>query len=240
MASGTASLRLYRPMYLLILSLVSVSGCYGTEVVKIRIRVDSKVDMKQYGSIAVADFIDSREKTPTDDGRILARMVRKQLKNNKEFQVLNEKSMRLEPDMEIDESQIGNPEALVSICGQLGVDALIVGTFDFDQRRQPIPYIVERYSPRTGTYAPETRTQIQRVHHLSIHAKVVDGKTGKTVFDYSPPSEEKPEFRSDWGLPLPSRGSDPASMRSMAVRPVTIFVLSLVPHYEYERRTLVR
>jgi len=68
----------------------------------------------------------------------------------------------------------------------------------------------------------------------------VDGKTGDTVFDYSPPHEEKPEFRSFWDLPFSEDESDSTSLRSVAARPVSVFVLNLIPHYEYERRLLAR
>ena len=233
----------YRPIDLFcVLCLTSCVflGCYGIEAVKIKVRVDSKVDMKKYSTIAVMDFIDRKDNSPTDQGKILARMIRKQLRNNKELHILDERSMYLTLEEEIDKDKIEAPIALISICDQLEVDALIVGTFDFSRVSRPVPYIIERYSPRTGKYRPEARTYIQGVYRLSLHAKVVDGTTGKTVFDYVPPPEEKPEFRSVWGLSLSEGGPDLTNLRSMAARPVTAFVLSLIPHYEYERRILVR
>ena len=220
--------------------LICILGCYGTETVKIRVRVDSKVDMKKYSAIAVMDFIDSRKNSPTDQGKTLARMIRKRLRGSKELRVSDERSMYQILEQEIGKDEIADPNALISICDQLGVDALIVGTFDFYQMNQPMPYIVERYSPQTGKYRPETRTYIQKVYRLSLNAKVVDGTTGETIFDYAPPVEEKPELRSVWGLPFSGEGSDPANVRSVAARPVAAFVLSLIPHYEYERRILVR
>jgi|GEM_PF-2312547 len=215
-------------------------GCYGAEAVKIRVRVDSKVDMKKYSTIAVMDFIDVRDNSPTDQGEILARMIRKRLRSSREFHILDERSMYLNLEEEMDKDKIEDPDVLVSICNQLEVDALIVGTFDLYRVSQPVPYIIERYSPRTGKYSPETRTYVQRVYRLSLHAKVVDGTTGETVFDYAPPPEERPEFRSVWGLSFSEGDSDSTSLRSIAARPVATFALSLIPHYEYERRILVR
>jgi hypothetical protein len=215
-------------------------GCYGTEVVKIRVRVDSKVDMSKYNTLAVMDFIDIRDNSPTDQGKTLARMLRKQLVNSKEFHVLDERTMYLTLEEEIDKDKIEDPSVLVFISDQLEVDALIVGTFDFYQMNQAIPYIVERYSPSAGTYRPETRTYIQRVNHFSLHAKVVDGRTGETIFDYAPRPEEKPELRSVSWIPFSESGSDLTSLRSIAARPVAAFFLNLVPHYEYERSILAR
>jgi len=234
----------HRPIDLLrvlcFMSCISILGCYGTETIKIKVRVNSKVDMRKYSTIAVMDFINSRNDSPGDQGRTLARMVRKQLKNSKEFIILDERSMYMMLDEEIDKDKIEDPNALVSICNQMGVDALIVGTFDFYRLNQPTPYIVESYSPSTGRYRPETRTYIQRVYRFSLHAKVVDGTTGETIFDHIPPLEERPEFRSAWGLSLSESGSDSTSLRSIAARPVRAFVLSLIPHYEYEQRILAR
>jgi hypothetical protein len=217
-----------------------ILGCFGTETVRVRVRVDSKIDMSKYKVVAVMDLVDVRDNSPTDEGKTLARIIRKQLKKSKGFQILDEKTMYLRLEEEIDKSKIEDPDALISICDQLGVDALIVGTFDFYRMNQPVPYIVESYSPRTGSYSPETRTYIQRVSRLSLHAKLVDGATGKTILDYTPPVEERPELRSAWGLNLSGGGSGSASLRSIAARPVADFILSLIPHYEYERRILAR
>ena len=229
---------------LCVLCLSYFLGCYGSEVVRIRVGVDSKVDMKKYSAVAVMDFVDEKSKSVTDQGRTLARMIRRQLGSSKELHVLDERTMYLNLDEEIGKNEVEDPEALVSISNQLGADALIVGTFDFREINQPMPYIVERYSPATGRYTRETRTYVRRSHRLSFHARVVDGKTGETVFDYTPRVEDKPQLRRTWGSPLSrmSRASrrEPTSLQGMAARPVTAFVLSLVPHYEYEKRVLAR
>jgi hypothetical protein len=235
------------PLYLLLcilrffaLCFICVLGCSGTEVVKVKVRVDSEADMRNYKTIAVMSFINSRDDSTTDQGEILARMIRKQLGGSKEFEVLDEKNVYLRLEEELNKSKIESPDVLVSISDQLGSDALIVGTFDFYQLNQPVPYIVQRYSPSTGRYNPETRTYIQRVNRLLIHAKVVDGKTGETIFDYSPPLEEKPEYGDSWGFPFSSGNSDPEALRNIAARTVKAFVLKLIPHYEYERRIIVK
>jgi len=239
--------RIRVPLYLLlcilrfsVLCFICVLGCSGTEVVKVKVRVDSEADMSNYKTIAVMSFIDSRDDSTTDQGEILARMIRKQLKVGKEFDVLDEKSIYLSLEEELNKSKIESPDVLVSISDQLGADALIVGTFDFYQLNQPVPYIIQRYSPSTGRYNPETRTYIQRVNRFLIRAKVVDGKTGETIFDYSPPPEEKPEYRDSWGFPFSGSRSDPEALRTTAARTVKVFALKLIPHYEYERRTIVK
>jgi len=226
---------------LCILCLGCFQGCFGTEAVRIKVGVNSKIDMKEYKTIAVMDFVDSRSNSLTNDGKTLARMIRKQLGNSKELNVLDEKGMNLNLREVIDKDKIENPEILVSIANQLGADALIVSTFEFHQLNQPMPYIVEQYSPRTGRYTPETRTYVRRTQRLSFHARLIDGKTGETVFDYAPRIEERPESRRAWGMPLSGESkSNRTGLRGMAARPVATFVLSLVPHYEYERRILVR
>lgn len=226
---------------LCVLCLGCFLGCFGTEAVRIKVGINSKVDMKKYKTIAVLDFVDSRSNSLTDDGKTLARMVRKQLESGKDLNILDEKTINLNLSEVIDKDKIKNPEVLVSIADQLGADALIVSTFEFRQINQPMPYIVEQYSPRTGRYTPDTRTYVRRTQRLSFHAKLIDGRTGETVFDYAPRIEERPESRRAWGLPLSGESrTKRTGLRGMAARPVATFVLSLVPHYEYERRTLVR
>ncbi len=214
-------------------------GCYGTEVVRIKVMVDSKVDMKKYKTIAIMDLVDVKKNSNTEQGKALARMIRKQLRSSKEFEVISEGSMYFTLDEEIDKDKLEDREFLISVCEQLGADALVIGTFDFYQMAQPVTYVADRYSASTGNYSPETRTYIQKYNHLSFHAKVIDGKTGATIYDHSPSSVESPEYSSTLGS-LFSGGSDTSSLRSVAARPIASLVLSLTPHYEYERRTLVR
>ncbi|MFC1712962.1 hypothetical protein ACFL6S_04790 [Candidatus Poribacteria bacterium] len=227
---------------LCVLCLSYFLGCLGGEVVRIKVGVDSEVDMRKYDTIAVMDFIDDRSSSLTDQGKILARMVRKQLGSSKGLHVMDERTMHLNLDQEIDKNKINDPAALISMSSQLGADALIVGTFDFREVNQPMPYIVERYSPTTGRYTPETRTYVRRSHRLSFHMRVVDGETGETIFDYTPRVMDRQESRrSTVGLPLSGSGrSEPTSLQGMAAIPVATFVLSLVPHYEYEKRILAR
>jgi len=166
-------------------------------------------------------------------------MIRKQLKNSKEFQILDEHNMNLDTD--IHEDEIIDPVILVSLGSQLGVDALIVGEFEFSQRYQTVPYIVDRYSSSEKKYIPEGRSYIQRMYSFTFHAKVIDSATGETVYEYTPRTDEKPEYRSSGlGLLLSDGSSDPANLRAMAVKPVTNFVISLIPHYEREHRVLVK
>ena len=203
--------------------------------------VDSKIDMGKYSTIAVMDFVDSRGNSTTDQGKTLARMVRKQLASSNELDVLEERSMYLLLNGQIDQKNIEDPAVLISLCKQLGAGAIIVGTFDFRQINQPMPYIVERYSPTTGRYTPETRTSIRRSHRFSFHARVVDGKTGESIFNYNSRVEDRPGTSRTWMPSLSGENrSRAASLRSMAVRPVTAFVMDLIPHYEYERRMLAQ
>ncbi|HGE70006.1 TPA: hypothetical protein ENX78_04165 [Candidatus Poribacteria bacterium] len=213
-------------------------GCYSTENVNITVRVDSKVDMRKYRTIAVMDFVDKSSKSANDNGKLIARMIRKQLKKSKDFQILEERNMTIES--EVHENELDDLNVLVSLGNQLGVDALIVGSFEAYQRYQSIPYIVDRYSTSTGKYVPEGRTYYQKTYVFSFHAQLIDVADGKIVYEYSPRPEERPEYRSGFGLPFTDGSNDPANVRAMAVRPVTNFVLSLMPHYETERRILVK
>lgn len=226
---------------LCVLCLCCIIGCYGAQTVKIKVGINSKVDMEGYDSIAVIGFIDSKKNAFTNEGRTLARMIRKQLRNSKEFSVLDEGSTYLVLNEEVDVKELEKPENIISICKHLGVDALVIGAFDFRQISRPVPYIVESYSSQTGRYTPETRTYIQNSYHLTFRAKLVDGETAKTIFDFSPRTEIKPQYRRQWDNSIAGaiKGDSP-SLRSMAVRPVTAFAMSLVPHYEYERRILAQ
>jgi len=230
---------IYFMRFILLLLIVYFTGCYSTQSVNITVKVDSKIDMSKYHTIAVINFLDKKSKPNEEQGKIISRMIRKQLKNSKEFQILDEKNMEL--DTEIHEDDIKDPETLVSLGNQLGVDALIVGEFEFSQRYQSVPYIVDRYSSSEGKYIPEGNTYVRNMYSFSFHAKLIDGKTGKTIFDYSPRVEEKPDYQSSGLELLFSDGTnDPSYLRAIASKPVANFVLSLTPHYDHERRILIR
>ena len=218
--------------------LLILSGCYETQMVKIKVRVDSKVDMSKYQTIAVMDFVDKKIKPNEMNGKIIARLVRKQLKKGKGFQVLEERNMEFGSSISRDD--IKDPMIIAFIGRQLDVDALIVGEFEFYQRYQSVPYIAERYSTSTGRYAPEGRSYIQKVYGLSLKAMVVDCKSGETVFTYTPRIEERPEYRNTFSLPFSDGTSDPSNLRSMVAKPVNNFVLSLMPHYEKQRRLIIK
>ncbi len=213
-------------------------GCYSTESVDITVRADSKIDMQKYKTIAVMDFVDRKSKNDGDNGKIISRMIRKQLKKSKEFQVLDERNMTIENV--VHEDEIGDVNILASLGNQLGVDALIVGEFDISQRYQSVPYIVDRYSTSTGKYTPEGRTYLQKTYTFSFHARLIDVAKAEVIYDYKPKTEERPEYRSGFGLPFVDNSNDPSNLRTMAVKLVTNFVISLIPHYEIERRVLAR
>ncbi len=219
-------------------TMIFLFGCYSTENVNITVRADSKIDMRKYRTIAVMDFVDKKSKIDGDNGKIISRMIRKQLKKSKEFQVLEERNMTIENVVR--EGEIGDVNILASLGNQLGVDALIVGEFEIYQRYQSIPYIVDRYSTSTGKYTPEGRTYLQKTYVFSFHARLIDVAKAEVVYDYKPKTEERPEYRSGFGLPFTDNSNDPSNLRTMAVKPVTKFVISLIPHYEIERRILVR
>jgi len=235
------SLSTHKPISLLafLIFCVLLPGCYGTETVKIKVMIDSRVNMENYKTIAVLDLIDEKKDSITEQGRILARMIRRKLRDSKEFNVISEGTINLTLEEEIDKDRFDDKEFMVSICDTLGADAILVGTFDFYQMAQPISYIAERYYPKTGTYSPEARTYIQRVNHFKLRAKVIDGKNGSVIYDFSPSYVESPEYGNSW-LSLFSSGADSTSLRSIAIKPISNLVLNLVPHYEYERRVLVR
>ncbi len=211
---------------------------YNLESVNINVKVNSKVDMKNYRSIAVINFFDMKGKPGKEYGELLARMVRKQLMENKNLRVLEKKDMEL--DEEIDPGIIDDKESLINLCNQLGVDAIILGKYEFGQRFYAAPYIVERYSPKTNRYIPEGRTYIQKAYYLKFHAMVVDGKNGEVIFDFAPPVEERTEYPGSSGLPFSSGSDDPANLRSIASKTIKNFVLNLIPHQKSETRILVK
>jgi hypothetical protein len=219
-------------------AMIFLFGCYSTENVNITVRADSKIDMRKYKTIAVMDFVDKKSKADGDNGKIISRMIRKQLKKSKDFQVLEERNMTIENV--VHEDEIGDINILASLGNQLGVDALIVGEFDISQRYQSVPYIVDRYSTSTGKYTPEGRTYLQKTYTFSFHARLIDVAKAEVIYDYKPKIEERPEYRSGFGLPFTDNSNDPSTVRTMAVKPVANFVISLIPHYEIERRTLVK
>ncbi|MBD3182639.1 hypothetical protein GF312_10125 [Candidatus Poribacteria bacterium] len=224
---------------ILLSSFIFIFGCYGTQDVKIKVKVESKVNMKKYRNVAVLDLVDAQSNIATEQGRMLSRMLRKQIRRSDEFDIMEEKNITEILDENIVKEKIESSQSLVEISDRLNVDALIVGTFDFYQISKAVPYIVERYSYSTGRYSPEARTYIQQVNRLLIYLKLVDGKTGETIFDFRPSAVERPARRNAWGLPF-SSGPDPEVLRYMAKKPMDNFLLSLIPHYEYERRILIQ
>jgi hypothetical protein len=183
----------------------------------------------------VLDFVNLRGGND-NHGKLISRMIRKQLKDN--FNVLDERDTLV--DTTTIKDIISNTEAVLSIAKQLDVDAIIIGGYEFGERYQAIPYIVDRYSPRTGRLTPEGRTYIQRLYYLKFQAKVIDAKTGEVIFDYSPAIEEKPDYGSSSNLPFSDDLSDASNIRNIAFKPVRNFVMSVTPHYEVERRILVK
>lgn len=211
---------------------------YNIEPVNISVKMDSKVDMRNYRSIAVINFFDMKGKGKKEYGELLARMVRKQLMENKDLKILERRD--IEMDEEIDPSIIDDKESLKNLCNQIAVDALIIGKYEFGQRFYAAPYIIERYSPRTNRYTPEARTYIQKVYYLKLHCLVIDGKNGDVIFDFAPPVEERVEYSGSSGLPFSSGSDDPANLRAIANKPIRNFVLSLIPHQKNETRILVK
>ncbi len=173
---------------------------YNMESVNINVKINSKVDMRNYRSIAVINFFDIKGRERKEYGELLARMVRKQLMESKDLRILERKDMEI--DEEIDPSIIDDKESLMNLCNQIGVDAIIVGKYEFGQRFYATPYIVERYSPTTNRYTPEGRTYIQKVYYLKLHCLVIDGKTGEIIFNFAPPIEERTEYSGSSGLPF--------------------------------------
>lgn len=211
---------------------------YNVEPVNISVKMNSKVDMRNYRSIAVINFFDMKGKERKEYGELLARMIRKQLKENKDLKVIERKEIEI--DEEIDPSIIDDKESLINLCKSVGVDAIIVGKYEFGQRFYAVPYIVERYSPRTNRYTPEGRTYIQKVYYLKFHAKVIDGRNGEVIFDYAPPVEERTDYSGSSGLPFSSGSDDPSNLRAIANKPIRNFVLNLIPHQKNETRMLVK
>lgn len=226
--------------FLALLCLLCLPSCfrYNTESVSINVRMNSKVHIENYRSIAVIDFFDMKGKLGKEYGELLARMVRKQLKENKDLKVLEKKD--IEMNEEIDQSIIDDKESLINLCNSIGADAIIIGKYEFGQRFYAAPYIVERYSPRTNRYTPEGRTYIQKVFYLKFHAMVIDGKNGEVIFDYAPPVEERTDYTGSSGLPFSSGSDDPSNLRVIANKPIRNFVLSLIPHQRTETRMLVK
>lgn len=219
-----------------VLYLLCLIGCaqYETEIVNIKVKVDAKIDMKRYNSLSVLDFVNLKGDND-EHGKLISRIVRRQLKEN--FKVIDEGDISIESS--IIRSAMKNPEVLMSIMKSFDADAIIIGGYEFGERYHAVPYILERYSPRMGRIIPEGRTYLQRSYYLKLQIKVIDTKTGEVIFDYSPPIEERVDYNRSSGLSFD--GVDNSSyLRSIINRPVREFVKNLIPHYESERRILVK
>lgn len=211
-------------------------GCaqYNAEVVNIEVKVDAKVDMNKYSTISVLDFVNLRGDNH-EHGKLISRVVRRQLREN--FKVVDEGDLSVDPSSI--RSAMKEPELLAPIMKSFDVDAIIIGGYEFGERYHAIPYILERYSPRTGRIIPEGRTYLQRSYYLRLQIKIIDTKTGEVIFDYSSPLEERVDYNRSAGLSFEGTGMS-SFLRSMINRPVRDFVMNLTPHYETERRILVK
>ena len=216
------------------------SGCGNTTKVLIKVKVQSEIDVTKYEEIAVIPFLHSDESKNEEWGENIAFVFRRHLSKSKKFDVLDSKDTKLTLEGEritIDTFQ--DADKLMDLGGELGVDALVVGTYKFYNISEPRRLYYDRYSVRLQRYITDTVTYFHKTYVLSLNISIVDANTGEIV--WSDKFEQTAAEDHNLGTLLISGISEGDNvMKRLTAQAASKFMRKIEPHYETEERILVR
>ncbi|MBC8230158.1 hypothetical protein H8E77_11475 [bacterium] len=235
-----------------ILSLLSfllalvIFSCGNTTKVLIKVKVQSEIDVTKYEKIAIIPFLyttgafDISESKNEEWGKDIAFVFRRNLSRSKKFDVLDSKDTKLTLEGEqITIDTLGNTDKLIDLGGELGVDALIVGTYKFYNISEPRRLYYDRYSVQLQRYITDTVTYFHKTYVLSLNISIVDSNTGETVWHDK--FEQTAAENHNLGTLLISGISEGDNvMKRLTARAASKFRRKIEPHYETEERVLVR
>lgn len=219
-------------------ALVSFSCSNATKVL-IKVKVPSEIDVDKYSKIAVIPFLNDENKNEKW-GEDIAFLFRRYLGKSKKFSVLDVKDTKLALEGEkIEQLTLQDKDKLIDLGGELGVDALIVGTYRFYNINEPRRLYYDRYSARLQRYITDTVTYFHKTYVLSLNISIVDSNTGEVV--WSDKFEQSASENHNIGtLIISGISGDNSVIKRLASRAASDFMRKIAPHYETEERILVR
>lgn len=227
-------------------------SCGNVTEVQIKVKTGSDIDVSKYQKIAVLPFVIDDEQIKNgkknlsedehDDEKSekISFFLRRILFKSKKIDVMDTvKTNLIIAGESIDSSLLQDEERLTDIGGELGVDAFITGKYKFYGISEPRSMPVQRYSLQLQHYVTETITYFHKIHILSVQVFVIDARTGKTVLDksYNPSTSEAHSL----GTLIINEAFQGDRVFDKLVNMVVVdFAKLIAPHYELEKRLLVK
>jgi len=227
-------------------------NCSNVTEVKIKVKTGSDIDVNKYKEIAVLPFVAdnklikegkkdfSKNESNEDKGEKISFFMRRALSKNKEIDVMDTvKTNSIIAGESIDKSLLEDENRLADIGGELGVNAIIIGRYRFYSISEPRTIPVSVYSQRLHRYITETVTYFHKTYILSLHVIVVDAHTGKPVLKklIEPPPASEPH---SLGTLIIEAFQDDRIFEKLVNKAVSDFAKRITPHYELEKRMLVK
>lgn len=212
-------------------------GCGGAEKVWVRVSVPSEVDLTKY-RLAVLPLLPLKE----DDGEAghsIAYFLHRELRKVKGMELLSPTQVKRTLEGErLTKEMLESPSDMIDICGELGVDAVVAGTYRLYHVAEPRRYYIDRYSPVLRRYVTEAVTYYVKTYYLKLHLVVIDGRRGEPVVEG--------DFESSYSEPhnlgtlVISEVADRPPIQKLALGAISQFMAKIAPHYEREERFLLR
>ncbi len=215
-------------------------GCSHTTKVLINVKMQSEIDIDKYANFAVLPFINRKAEKKNELGRSIAFLFRRYLGKSGKFQVLDTKNTNaLLEGEEINLDTLRDTNKLIDLGGELGVDALIFGSYKFYNTSEPRRLYYDRYSTNLQRYVTDTVTYFHKTHVLSLNISIVDANTGNIVWRDT--LKYTAEEDHNLGTLLISGLSGGNSiMKQLASQAASELARKIAPHYETEERVLAR
>jgi len=223
----------------LLLGLIN-SGCGNTTKVLIKVKVQSEIDVGRYKKIAIIPFLPSDEDKNEDWGENIAFVFRRYLSKSKKFDVLDSKDTKLTLEGEqITIDTVKSTNKLIDFGGELGVDAMIVGTYRFYHVSEPRRLYYDRYSTHLQRYITDTVTYFHKTYVLSLNISIVDANTGEVVWN-NKFNQTAAEDHNLGTLLISGISEGDNVMKRLTTQATAKFMRKIEPHYEMAERILVR
>jgi len=227
--------------------IISGINCSNIIEVDIKVKTHSDIDINKYKKIAVLPFVSeensvNKEKSDSEDdkGEKIAFFLRRAFFKNKDITVRDTVKTNSIIDGElIDKSLLQDSKKLANIGGELDVNAVITGRYRFYNISEPRRMPVERYSTELHRYITDTITYFHKTYTLSLNIILVDTDTGEIVLDknYKQSASESHNFGT---LVINEAFQDDRIFENLAQKAVLEFAKRIAPHYELEKRLLVK
>ncbi len=230
----------YKLIIILFIGLAN-SGCGNKTRVLIKVKVQSEIDVNKYKKMAIIPFLNTSKSKDGELGEHIAFLLRRKLSKSSHLEILDTRETRdILAGEKINLNTLKDENALVDVGGQLGVDALIVGSYKFYDISEPRRMYYDRYSQQLQRYVTDTVTYFHKSYVLSLRIFIVNTNTGKTVWKAPPYKETASENHNLGTLLISEISGKNAITKELASRAVTKFIRQIAPHYETEERILVK